>query len=177
MSAEDTVGASDQVELRGHVLDSGQLARVLDEILGAGADYVIDRFDVGKRPEDDSYLRMTVSAATEERLGHLLGRLMAYGANLTEPGEAVLVVADQDGVFPEDFYSTTNLETQVRVEGRWLPVANPEMDCGIVVSGPQARTRPDERRPGRRPGRVRRQRRPRGAPTARGRRTTRPSSS
>ena len=38
-----------------------------------------------------------------------------------------------DGVFPEDFYSTTNLETYVRLDARWIPVRWPEMDCGIVV--------------------------------------------
>jgi lysine-ketoglutarate reductase/saccharopine dehydrogenase-like protein (TIGR00300 family) len=38
-----------------------------------------------------------------------------------------------DGVFPDGFYSTTNLETQVRLDGHWLRVQNPEMDCGLVV--------------------------------------------
>jgi lysine-ketoglutarate reductase/saccharopine dehydrogenase-like protein (TIGR00300 family) len=134
------VSVTDTIELRGHVLDAGQLARVLDEVLESGADYVIQRFDVGKRPEDESYIRMTVTAATEEDLGHLLGRLMAFGANLTEPGEATLVAADMDTVFPEDFYSTTNLVTEVRVDGRWIPVQDPEMDCAIVVSDGAART-------------------------------------
>lgn len=132
--------ATDSIELLGHVLDSGQLARVLDEILSSGADYVIDRMEVGKRPEDDSRVRITITHASEEELGHLLGRLMSYGANLTEPGEVRLVAADGDGVFPEDFYSTTNLDTQVRIDGRWIDVANPEMDCGIVVVDGSART-------------------------------------
>ncbi len=47
-----------------------------------------------------------------------------------------------DGVFPEDFYSSTNLETEVFLEGRWVRVPNPEMDCGLVVSGGVARTVP-----------------------------------
>ena len=38
-----------------------------------------------------------------------------------------------DGVFPDGFYSTTNLETRVRLGGRWVHVDNPEMDCGLVV--------------------------------------------
>ncbi|MEZ5115530.1 MAG: TIGR00300 family protein [Candidatus Nanopelagicales bacterium] len=134
--------ATEKVELTGHVLDSGQLAHVLDEILGTGADYVIERFDVGKRPEDSSYLRLEVRAETEEELAHLIGRLNAFGANLLEPGEATLVAADMDGVFPEEFYSTTNLETQVRVDGRWVQVEQPEMDCGIVVADGRARTVP-----------------------------------
>src|SRR6202008_2793624 len=43
------------------------------------------------------------------------------------------------GVFPEDFYSTTNLPTQVRVGGSWIDIENPEMDCAIVVAGGGAR--------------------------------------
>src|SRR2546430_57091 len=34
---------------------------------------------------------------------------------------------------PAGFYSTTNLPTSVRIEGRWLDVENAEMDCGLVV--------------------------------------------
>jgi lysine-ketoglutarate reductase/saccharopine dehydrogenase-like protein (TIGR00300 family) len=36
-------------------------------------------------------------------------------------------------VFPEGFYSTTNLETDVRLSGGWVRVANPEMDLGVLV--------------------------------------------
>jgi lysine-ketoglutarate reductase/saccharopine dehydrogenase-like protein (TIGR00300 family) len=50
--------------------------------------------------------------------------------------DAALAVADCDGVFPEGFYATTNFETDVRVEGAWVPVAHPEMDVGVrVVAG------------------------------------------
>ena len=38
-----------------------------------------------------------------------------------------------DGVFPENFYATTNLLTQVRFNDQWLDVQSPEMDCGIRV--------------------------------------------
>ena len=44
-----------------------------------------------------------------------------------------------DGVFPDGFYSTTNLETRVRLDGRWLNVGNPEMDCGLVLERDAAR--------------------------------------
>jgi lysine-ketoglutarate reductase/saccharopine dehydrogenase-like protein (TIGR00300 family) len=42
--------------------------------------------------------------------------------------------APADGVFPDDFYSTTNLETLVRLDREWLRVEQPEMDCGLVVA-------------------------------------------
>ena len=125
---------SEAVELTGHILDSGMLSRLLDDVLDLGSDYVIERFDVGKRPEDESYARVVVSAADEDTLSRLVMRLQSHGANLVDPGEVLLRTIAVDGVFPDDFYSTTNLDTQVRIGGRWVDVANPEMDCGLVVS-------------------------------------------
>ena len=55
--------------------------------------------------------------------------------------DAELVEADQDGVLPEGFYSTTNFVTAVRVDGRWVTVERPEMDCAIVVSSGDTRAR------------------------------------
>jgi hypothetical protein len=37
------------------------------------------------------------------------------------------------GVFPVGFYSTTNMETDVRIGGQWVRVANPEMDLGVRI--------------------------------------------
>src|SRR5438094_42849 len=39
--------------------------------------------------------------------------------------------APADGVFPDDFYVTTHLPTEVRVHGKWVPVKEIEMDLGI----------------------------------------------
>ena len=130
------------VELRGHLMDSGALARVLDDVLGYGGDYVIDRLDVGKSQADESYARIRVEAADDDALQRLLMRVQTHGANQIDPGEALLREVDRDGVFPEDFYSTTNLETTVRIDGHWLRVDNPEMDCGIVVAAGAPRTIP-----------------------------------
>lgn len=109
---------SEKVEIRGHLLDSGVLGRCMDDVLALGGDYVVERLDVGKTHEDDSFARMVVTAETDEQLASILMRLNAHGVNLSEPGEAVLREAERDGVFPLDFYSTTNLDTQVRIDGR-----------------------------------------------------------
>jgi len=116
------------------------LSRVLNDILEYGGDYSIDRFEVGKTPLDESYARVTVRAGDSDEVSRLVMRLQTHGANLTHPGEALLREVERDGVFPDDFYSTTNLETVVRLGGHWVPVENPEMDCGIVVHGDRART-------------------------------------
>ena len=76
-----------------------------------------------------------MSADQEETLQRILMRLQIHGVNQVDPGEAEVSVAELDGVFPDGFYSSTNLETQVRLDGHWVPVRNPEMDCGLVVDG------------------------------------------
>jgi lysine-ketoglutarate reductase/saccharopine dehydrogenase-like protein (TIGR00300 family) len=131
---------SETVEIRGHLIDSGVLSRVLDDILEYGGDYSIDTFEVGKTPLDESYARLTIRTADSVDVARLVMRLQTHGANLTDPGEAHTREVETDGVFPDDFYSTTNLETVVRLGGTWVPVENPEMDCGIVVKGDRART-------------------------------------
>ena len=131
---------SETVEVHGHLIDSGTLTRVLDDILEYGGDYTIDKFDVGKTPTDESHARLTIKADTNDDLARLVMRLQTHGVNPTDPGEAVLREVEKDGVFPDDFYSTTNLETVVRLGGHWVPVENPEMDCGILVQGDRART-------------------------------------
>ncbi len=131
---------SETLEIRGHLMDTGVLATVLDDVLSYGGDYRIDRLDVGRAHQDESYARLVVSADDDEALQRLLMRLQTHGVNQVDPGEAVLRTADRDGVFPDDFYSTTNLETVVRLGSTWVPVEQPEMDCGLVVEdGPTGR--------------------------------------
>jgi lysine-ketoglutarate reductase/saccharopine dehydrogenase-like protein (TIGR00300 family) len=136
------VSVSETVEVTGHLMDSGILARVLDDVLGYGGDYRIERLDVGKQHDDESQATLTVTAEDDEALQRLLMRLQTHGVNQVDPGEAVTRDCDRDGVFPDDFYSTTNLETVVRLDGTWVPVEHPEMDCGLVVSGGRVRTVP-----------------------------------
>jgi lysine-ketoglutarate reductase/saccharopine dehydrogenase-like protein (TIGR00300 family) len=131
---------TETLEIRAHIIDSLLFPRILDQVLEAKADYEILQFDVGRTPTDTSFARLLIKADSAEGLERLVQSLMALGMRREETGEARLVPADTDGVFPEGFYSSTNLDTEVRVDGRWLRVENPEMDCGIVVDGGRART-------------------------------------
>jgi len=130
------------VEVTGHLLDTGVLARVLDDVLEYGGDYRVDRLDLGREHDDESYARVCVGAEDTDTLQRILMRLQTHGVNKVAPGEAVLRPAPRDGVFPDDFYSTTNLETEVRLDGTWVPVEQPEMDCGLVVVQGRVRTVP-----------------------------------
>ena len=124
---------SETVEISGHLMDTGILSRVLDDIREYEGDWVIDRFDVGHDAADLSHATITVSAEDDESLQRLLMRLQTRGVNQVDPGEATLATVEMDGVFPDGFYSTTNLETKLRVGGKWITVGNPEMDCGLIV--------------------------------------------
>jgi lysine-ketoglutarate reductase/saccharopine dehydrogenase-like protein (TIGR00300 family) len=130
---EAPVQVTETVEITGHLMDSGLLSRVLDDIRGYGGEYTLDRFDLGYDKDDPSTVRMTVGADDEESLQRLLMRIQTKGANLVDPGRPEISEVTQDGVFPDGFYSTTNLPTSVRLDGRWVTVQNPEMDCGLVV--------------------------------------------
>ena len=127
------MSANETVEITGHLMDHGILSRVLDDIREYGGDYSIDRFDVGRETDDPSHAVITVIAEDGEALQRLLMRLQTRGVNQVDPGEATVAAADRDGVFPDSFYSTTNLDTRVRVDGTWLHVENPEMDCGLIL--------------------------------------------
>jgi lysine-ketoglutarate reductase/saccharopine dehydrogenase-like protein (TIGR00300 family) len=129
------VAHSEIVEIRGHLIDTASLSKVLNDIDEYGGDYVVDQFDIGHGSDDPSYARIAVSAETEETLQRILMRLQIHGVNQVDPGEAQVDLAEVDGVFPDGFYSSTNLETQVRLDGHWVRVSNPEMDCGLVVDG------------------------------------------
>jgi lysine-ketoglutarate reductase/saccharopine dehydrogenase-like protein (TIGR00300 family) len=136
------VSSTETVEISGHLMDTGVLARVLDDVLEYGGDYKVDRLDLGREHDDESYARISVGAGDSETLQRILMRIQIHGVNKVDPGEAVLRSAPRDGVFPDDFYSTTNLDTQVRLDGQWVPVEQPEMDCGLVVDGGRVRTVP-----------------------------------
>ncbi|HEX9991645.1 MAG TPA: TIGR00300 family protein [Acidimicrobiales bacterium] len=137
--------ATETVEVEGHIVDSLILAKVLDTIIDAGADYRMLDVRIGRTNNDTSRARLEITTEDDGTLDQLIAELQIHGANRVDQGDATLVEADRDGVLPEGFYSTTNLPTDVRVGGRWLTVVNPEMDCGIVVEGDTARTVPMHR--------------------------------
>jgi lysine-ketoglutarate reductase/saccharopine dehydrogenase-like protein (TIGR00300 family) len=133
---------TENLEIHGHIIDSMLFTRILDQVLEARASYRIERFDVGHTPVDPSYARLQVTADDPARLEELVQSLMGLGMQRVQTGDADLVPAEMDGVLPDGFYSSTNLETEVRVDGTWLRVENPEMDCAIVVRDGHARTVP-----------------------------------
>jgi lysine-ketoglutarate reductase/saccharopine dehydrogenase-like protein (TIGR00300 family) len=136
------VKLTETVEITGHLMDTGVLARVLDDVLEYGGDYKVDRLDLGREHDDESYARIAIGADDGETLQRILNRVQIHGVNPVNAVDADLRPAPADGVFPEEFYSTTNLDTEVRLDGRWHAVDRAEMDCGLVVTDGRVRTVP-----------------------------------
>ncbi|MBI2951317.1 TIGR00300 family protein [bacterium] len=128
---------TETVEVKGHIVDSLILPKVLDEILNYNGGFEILDIQVGKRRTDPSSARIRVEAQSQEDLARILNRIKPHGAEVLEEGEVVLKPAPADGVFPRGFYVTTNCQTSVHVQGRWLEVEPCQMDAGVVVD-PQA---------------------------------------
>jgi lysine-ketoglutarate reductase/saccharopine dehydrogenase-like protein (TIGR00300 family) len=124
---------SETVELRGHIIDSLILPKVLDAILTSGGDFKIGEIRIGQNRVDQSYARVEVSAPTGEALAELLSRLRQHGAEALEKKQVQLAPAPADGVFPPDFYVTTNQQTFVRVGKKEIEVRPAMMDSGIVL--------------------------------------------
>jgi lysine-ketoglutarate reductase/saccharopine dehydrogenase-like protein (TIGR00300 family) len=124
---------SEEIELRGHIIDSFILPKVLDEILAHGGTFKIREVRIGQQRTDPSYARIEVSAATPEAVDELVKKLRVHGAELIGEEEVQLAPAPADGVFPPDFYVTSNLPTFVRHGGQWLEMRPVIMDSAIAV--------------------------------------------
>ena len=127
---------SETIEVAGHIVDSLILPKVLDLLVEAGADYRLEEVEIGRTNLDTSRARIHVSHDDQAALDALVEKLAVHGASPVSHDDAELVAADLDGVLPAGFHSTTNLDTDVRIGGRWVAVENPEMDCGLVVVDP-----------------------------------------
>ena len=129
----ETAKHVEEVEVRGHVIDSLILPKVLDCITSAGGSFHIKNISIGQERTDPSFAVIEVQASSAEELESILAQIADHGAVSTAGGDCQLVEADMDGAFPEGFYSTTNQRTEIRLDEKWLPVERQEMDCGIVV--------------------------------------------
>ena len=124
---------SETIELRGHIIDSLILPKVLDQILTHGANFKIGEIQIGKKRADQSFARIEVSAETSEALDELILRLRQHGAEIAKREDAQLAQSPADGVFPRDFYVTTNQQTFVRCDGKEIEVQPAMMDSAIAV--------------------------------------------
>jgi lysine-ketoglutarate reductase/saccharopine dehydrogenase-like protein (TIGR00300 family) len=129
------------VEAEGHLVDSDVLSSIFDKVIARGGAFEVLRFDLGRTNDEFSRLSLKVTAPTDQALDDLLEELVSLGCRRERQRDALVRAADRNGCAPEDFYSTTNQRTEVRVQGRWIPVERQRMDAAIVIEGSTASCR------------------------------------
>ncbi|HEY1307570.1 MAG TPA: TIGR00300 family protein [Vicinamibacterales bacterium] len=135
------MSASDTIEAQGHLIDSGLLSAIFDKIIELKGSYQILDFDIGRTNDDPSRIQMRVTAPDRPTLDDLLQQITIFGAHPLRERDALVKPAEKDQCVPDDFYSTTNHRTQVRLNGRWVDVDSQRMDAVIIVDGKQAACR------------------------------------
>jgi len=119
--------------LTGHIIDSMILPQVMDLVMDLGGNFTIEELKVGQHKTDTSYCRLEVAASSAALLDRIVRGARALGATAESETPARLQRVTQDGVFPEGFYSTSNLPTEVLLDKTWIPVEDIEMDAAIAV--------------------------------------------
>jgi lysine-ketoglutarate reductase/saccharopine dehydrogenase-like protein (TIGR00300 family) len=128
-----------KVRAEGHLIDSGSLRRIMDLIVLAGARYEFGEFRIGRTNDDPSVALIEIEAGDGKQLEDLLGRLLPLGAAVVDAGTVRLEPAPADGVVPDDFYSTTNHATEIRLDRDWIKVEQQRMDSVLVVDSGRVR--------------------------------------
>jgi len=126
------------VEAEGHLIDSHIMEAVFDKVVEHQATFEVEEFRIGKTNSEPSYLRMRVQASSDETMARLLEDLLGLGCSPVSKGDAVLREVERDCCAPEDFYSTTNHRTQVRVKRKWAEAEGQRMDALVVVEAGRA---------------------------------------
>lgn len=126
------------VGAEGHLIDSNILNGIFDKVIERGGAFEVLNFTIGRTNEDFSRISLKVSAPTAAGLQRLVEDLMQLGCNPVQENDAIIRAADRDGCVPDDFYSTTNMRTHVRVEGRWMEVERQRMDAVVVLEDGRA---------------------------------------
>ena len=130
---------SETIELSGHIIDSWALPRAWDVIMDRGGNFAVEEMRVGISKTETSYTRLRIDAPDDETLDLILSELQQFGAVLVHAEDARTAAVEQNGVLPDKFYSTTNMPTQVRLNGQWIDVEGIEMDVVIVIDREQNR--------------------------------------
>jgi lysine-ketoglutarate reductase/saccharopine dehydrogenase-like protein (TIGR00300 family) len=129
------------VEAEGHLIDSHVMEQIFDKVVESSGRFEVEQFRIGRTNGDPSYLRLRVETPTRPQMDHVLAQLLAIGCSPADTGDAVLGLVERDRCAPEDFYSTSNHHTAVRIDGEFIDVRNQRMDAMIVVKDGEASCR------------------------------------
>jgi len=124
---------SSEIELRGHLIDSLILTKVFDGIMDHDGSFEVLDIQVGKKKKDESYAKLLVTGKNAKNLDRILNYVYRQGATSKTQKNVKLSSASKDMVMPDNFYSTTNNQTQIFLNNKWIDVDDIMMDKCIVV--------------------------------------------
>ena len=133
---------SSEIEVRGHLIDSLILTKIFDGVMDLGGEFEVKKIEIGKKKKDESYAKLRISGKNQDHLNKILQLVYREGATAKIQKEVVLKTASKNCVMPDNFYSTTNNNTQIFLKGKWVHVDNMMMDKCIVVKGTKAKCIP-----------------------------------
>jgi lysine-ketoglutarate reductase/saccharopine dehydrogenase-like protein (TIGR00300 family) len=131
--------ASTLLVLEGHIIDSLMLPQLLDLVMDLGGAFDIQELRVGQLKTDPSWCRIAVSADDAGTLDEIVRRARELGAHVAQEEPVRTQPVTQRGVYPEGFYSTSNLPTFVMLNGDRVLVEKQEMDCAVAVDRQERR--------------------------------------
>jgi len=129
---------SSEIEMHGHLIDSLILTKVFDGIMDHDGSFEVLDIHIGKKKKDESYAKLLVTGKTTKHLNKILNYVYRQGATSKTQKNVKLNSATKDMVMPDDFYSTTNNQTQIFLNDKWISVDNTMMDKCIVVKAKKA---------------------------------------
>src|SRR5450631_62009 len=121
------------VEAEGHLIDSHIMENIFDKVVEHHGRFEVEQFRIGKTNSEPSYLRLKVETPDAVALDRLLHELLSLGCAPADSSDAQLSAVERDLCAPEDFYSTTNHRTHVRIGEQWIETQNQRMDGMVVV--------------------------------------------
>ncbi len=120
------------ITLEGHLIDSDIMRRVFDRVVEDAGEFEVREFRVGRTNDEPSFARIEIRAADPAALDRILEAVRYLGAT-SEVGDCAFAPAERDGILPDEFYSTTNFDTFVRIDGRWVEARDQKMDSALVL--------------------------------------------
>jgi hypothetical protein len=135
------VGLSATVELKGHLIDSLTLSKVIDRVQQLGGDYQLNDIRVGNLKKDITYVNLTLQAASESVMEQLLEAIAPYGVVVGSDKEAShTVTCQQDGQLPAGAFEV-KLPRRIFHQGEWHEVANGSL-WALVLEGSTPKMKP-----------------------------------
>jgi lysine-ketoglutarate reductase/saccharopine dehydrogenase-like protein (TIGR00300 family) len=117
--------AEELVEVRGQLFQLTTLADIVKCVTMRGLDFEVADFEIAKATDTPSWVQLRLKAKTEQDLANCLADISRLGAHVVETNDARTERVEQDGILPADAYALTGLPTEVRANGKWLPVPDP----------------------------------------------------